>query len=172
MVGDIKAVEVRAEVRQVKTMVDGTINITLNLPEDCRCGSIAGKATPDTTVDWGNLRGEGGTRMSISTYSSSAVERGKRARAAMVAGSARGRLVQRRLKKPEFSGARDELTGLSGVGVDDPLVDIAIPAHVEQIDDANNAASPEHLWGKIGVLLPEAVEAFGAALAEVKTQGG
>ncbi len=36
MVGDIKAVEVRAEVRQVKTMVDGTINITLNLPEDCR----------------------------------------------------------------------------------------------------------------------------------------
>lgn len=70
------------------------------------------------------------------------------------------------------SGARYQLAGLGGLGVDDPLVDIAIPAHVEQIDDANNAASPEHLWGKIGVLLPEAVEAFGAALAEVKTQGG
>lgn len=32
---DIKAVEVRAELRQIKTMVNGTVNIVLNLPEDC-----------------------------------------------------------------------------------------------------------------------------------------
>jgi len=32
----IKAVEVRAEIRQIKTMVDGTISVVLNLPEDCR----------------------------------------------------------------------------------------------------------------------------------------
>ena len=31
----IKAVEVRAEVRQIKTMVDGSVNIVLNIPEDC-----------------------------------------------------------------------------------------------------------------------------------------
>jgi hypothetical protein len=31
----IKAVEVRAEVRQIKTMADGTVNLVLNLPEDC-----------------------------------------------------------------------------------------------------------------------------------------
>jgi len=33
---DIKAVEIRAEVRQIRTMVDGTVNVILNLPEDCR----------------------------------------------------------------------------------------------------------------------------------------
>lgn len=32
----IKAIEFRAEVRAIKTMADGTINITLNLPEDCK----------------------------------------------------------------------------------------------------------------------------------------
>jgi hypothetical protein len=32
----IKAVEVRAELRQIKTMADGTVNIVMNLPEDCR----------------------------------------------------------------------------------------------------------------------------------------
>ena len=32
----IKAVEIRAELRQIKTMADGTINVTLNLPEDCK----------------------------------------------------------------------------------------------------------------------------------------
>jgi hypothetical protein len=32
----IKAVEVRAEVRQIKTMADGSVNLVLNLPEDCR----------------------------------------------------------------------------------------------------------------------------------------
>ena len=32
----IKAVEIRAEIRQIKTMVDGTISVVLNLPEDCR----------------------------------------------------------------------------------------------------------------------------------------
>lgn len=32
----VKAVEVRAEVRQIKTMTDGSINVILNLPEDCR----------------------------------------------------------------------------------------------------------------------------------------
>lgn len=31
----IKAVEFVAEVRQVKTMADGTANVTLNLPEYC-----------------------------------------------------------------------------------------------------------------------------------------
>jgi hypothetical protein len=30
---DIKAVELTAELRQIKTMVDGTYSITLNLPE-------------------------------------------------------------------------------------------------------------------------------------------
>lgn len=33
---DIKAVEIRAEVRQIKTMADGTVNVILNLPEDCK----------------------------------------------------------------------------------------------------------------------------------------
>ena len=33
---EIKAVEVRAEVRQIKTMADGTVNVILNLPEDCK----------------------------------------------------------------------------------------------------------------------------------------
>lgn len=33
---DVKVIEIRAEVRQVKTMVDRSINVTLNLPEDCR----------------------------------------------------------------------------------------------------------------------------------------
>ena len=32
----IRAVEVRAELRQIKTMADGTVNIVLNLPEDCK----------------------------------------------------------------------------------------------------------------------------------------
>ena len=32
---EIKAVEFRAELRQIKTMADRTVNITLNLPEDC-----------------------------------------------------------------------------------------------------------------------------------------
>ena len=32
----IKAVEIRAELRQIKTMVDGSANIVLNIPEDCR----------------------------------------------------------------------------------------------------------------------------------------
>jgi hypothetical protein len=32
---EIKAVEIRAEVRQIKTMADHTVNITLNIPEDC-----------------------------------------------------------------------------------------------------------------------------------------
>lgn len=32
----IKAVEIRAEIRQIKTMADGTVNLIVNLPEDCR----------------------------------------------------------------------------------------------------------------------------------------
>ena len=32
----VKAVEVRAELRQIKTMADGSVNIVLNLPEDCK----------------------------------------------------------------------------------------------------------------------------------------
>ena len=35
MTDNIKAVEIRAEIRQIKTMADGTVNIVLNLPEDC-----------------------------------------------------------------------------------------------------------------------------------------
>lgn len=31
----VKAVEIRAEIRQIKTMADHTINVTINLPEDC-----------------------------------------------------------------------------------------------------------------------------------------
>jgi len=31
----VKAVEVRAELRQIKTMADGSVNVVLNLPEDC-----------------------------------------------------------------------------------------------------------------------------------------
>jgi len=30
-----RAVEIRAEVRQVRTMADHTVNVILNLPEDC-----------------------------------------------------------------------------------------------------------------------------------------
>lgn len=36
MASKIKAVEIRAEVRQIKTMADGTVNVILNLPEDCK----------------------------------------------------------------------------------------------------------------------------------------
>jgi hypothetical protein len=32
---EIKAVEIRAEVRQIKTMADSTVNLVLNVPEDC-----------------------------------------------------------------------------------------------------------------------------------------
>jgi len=35
-VSEIKAVEVRAEVRQIKTMADGTVNLIVNIPEDCK----------------------------------------------------------------------------------------------------------------------------------------
>ena len=31
----VRAIEARAEVRQIKTMVDGSINVVLNLPIDC-----------------------------------------------------------------------------------------------------------------------------------------
>ena len=31
----IMAVEIRAELRQIKTMADHTVTIVLNLPEDC-----------------------------------------------------------------------------------------------------------------------------------------
>jgi len=30
-----RAVEIHAEIRQIKTMVDGTVNVVLNLPEYC-----------------------------------------------------------------------------------------------------------------------------------------
>jgi diphthamide synthase subunit DPH2 len=33
---DIHAVEVRAEIRQIKTMTDGSVNVILNIPEDCK----------------------------------------------------------------------------------------------------------------------------------------
>ena len=36
MSDNVKAVEIRAELRQIKTMTDGSVNIILNLPEDCR----------------------------------------------------------------------------------------------------------------------------------------
>lgn len=36
MPDEIRAVEFVAEVRQVKTMADGTVNVTLNLPEYCK----------------------------------------------------------------------------------------------------------------------------------------
>ena len=32
---EVKAVEIRAELRQVKSMVDGSFNLVLNVPEDC-----------------------------------------------------------------------------------------------------------------------------------------
>jgi hypothetical protein len=31
----IKAVEIHAELRQIRTMADGTVNVILNLPEYC-----------------------------------------------------------------------------------------------------------------------------------------
>ena len=31
----VKAVEVRAELRQIKTMADNSVNVVLSLPEDC-----------------------------------------------------------------------------------------------------------------------------------------
>ena len=36
MSNEIRAVEVRAELRQIRTMVDGSMNVILNLPEDCK----------------------------------------------------------------------------------------------------------------------------------------
>lgn len=36
MADKIKAVEVRVELRQIKTMADGSVNVVLNLPEDCK----------------------------------------------------------------------------------------------------------------------------------------
>lgn len=32
---NIKAVEIRAELRQIKSMADHTYNVVLNIPEDC-----------------------------------------------------------------------------------------------------------------------------------------
>ena len=34
--GDIKAIEFVAEVRSIRTMVDGSVNVVLNVPEQCR----------------------------------------------------------------------------------------------------------------------------------------
>jgi len=45
---EIKAVEIRAELRQIKTMVDGSANIVLNIPEDCR-------EQVKIMMDWHNL---------------------------------------------------------------------------------------------------------------------
>jgi len=36
MSNEIRAVEVRAELRQIRTMVDGSVNVILNIPEDCK----------------------------------------------------------------------------------------------------------------------------------------
>ena len=33
---DIKAIEFVAEVRSIRTMVDGSVNVVLNVPEQCR----------------------------------------------------------------------------------------------------------------------------------------
>ena len=44
----IHAVEVRAEIRQIKTMSDGSINVILNLPEDC-------KEQAKKLIDWHGL---------------------------------------------------------------------------------------------------------------------
>ena len=33
---DIKAIEFVAEVRSIRTMVDGSVNVVLNVPEHCR----------------------------------------------------------------------------------------------------------------------------------------
>ena len=33
---EIKAVEIRAEVRQIKTMADNSVNLVLNVPEYCK----------------------------------------------------------------------------------------------------------------------------------------
>ena len=35
MAQKVKAVEIHAELRQIKTMADGSVNVTLNLPEYC-----------------------------------------------------------------------------------------------------------------------------------------
>ena len=44
----IRAIEIRAEVRQIKTMSDGSINVILNLPEDC-------KDQAKVLIDWQGL---------------------------------------------------------------------------------------------------------------------
>ena len=44
----IRAIEIRAEVRQIKTMADGSINVILNLPEDC-------KDQAKVLIDWQGL---------------------------------------------------------------------------------------------------------------------
>ena len=36
MIDEIKAVELHAELRQLKTMADGSVNVIINVPEDCR----------------------------------------------------------------------------------------------------------------------------------------
>jgi hypothetical protein len=33
---EVKAVEIEAELRQIRTMADGSVNIVLNVPEYCR----------------------------------------------------------------------------------------------------------------------------------------
>ena len=34
-IAQVKAIEIRAEVRQVRGMADHSVNVTLNLPENC-----------------------------------------------------------------------------------------------------------------------------------------
>jgi hypothetical protein len=48
LVDEVKAVEIRAELRQIKTMVDGSANIILNIGEDCR-------EQVKTMIDWHKL---------------------------------------------------------------------------------------------------------------------
>ena len=45
---DIKAIEFVAEVRQIRTMVDGSVNLILNVPETCR-------EQAKVLLDWHNM---------------------------------------------------------------------------------------------------------------------
>ena len=45
---DIKAIEFVAEVRQIRTMVDGSVNLILNIPEHCR-------EQAKLLLDWHNM---------------------------------------------------------------------------------------------------------------------
>ena len=59
---DVKAIEFVAEVRSIRTMVDGSVNVVLNIPEQCR-------EQAKVLLDWHHLEVRGVLEVEITENS-------------------------------------------------------------------------------------------------------